>query len=275
MTGTEVAAKRRIRQRPPTALIIPAVIGGSLFVLPLAGLAARTPWSELPELITDPVVVDALQLSLLTSLAATVLALVAGVPLAWVLARVGVPRPERCCAPSSPCRWCSLLWWAAPRSCSHLGRRGLVGETAQRRHRLPPAVLGVGRDRRQRLRGDAVPRDHRGGGAAPASICAGPSRRRRRWGRQTTDRVPSRDAADDRAVPPSREPCWPGPGHWASSAATVTFAGNLQGRTQTLPLAVFVALESDRDAAVAISLVLVTVSLVVLVSLRHHWWRRP
>ena len=55
--------------------------------------------------------------------------------------------------------------------------------------------------------------------------------------------------------------------------ATVTFAGNLQGRTQTLPLAVFVTLESDRDAAIAISLVLVFVSLIVLVALRDRWWR--
>ena len=63
---------------------------------------------------------------------------------------------------------------------------------------------------------------------------------------------------------------------WARSlgefGATVTFAGNLQGRTQTLPLAVFVALESDRDTAVAISLVLVVISLVVLVTLRDRWW---
>ncbi|MBP7595494.1 MAG: ABC transporter permease subunit, partial [Candidatus Microthrix sp.] len=56
--------------------------------------------------------------------------------------------------------------------------------------------------------------------------------------------------------------------------ATITFAGNLQGRTQTLPLAVFIALESDRDAAVAMSLVLVAVSLVVLVALRDRWWGR-
>jgi molybdate transport system permease protein len=54
--------------------------------------------------------------------------------------------------------------------------------------------------------------------------------------------------------------------------ATITFAGNLQGRTQTLPLAVFVALESDRDTAVAISLVLVAVSLVVLAAMRDRWW---
>ena len=54
--------------------------------------------------------------------------------------------------------------------------------------------------------------------------------------------------------------------------ATVTFAGNLQGRTQTLPLAVFVALESDRDAAVAISLVLMAISLLVLLTMRDRWW---
>ena len=55
--------------------------------------------------------------------------------------------------------------------------------------------------------------------------------------------------------------------------ATITFNGNLQGRTQTLPLAVFLELEGgDRDAAVAISLLLVVVSLVVLVGLRRNWW---
>ena len=55
--------------------------------------------------------------------------------------------------------------------------------------------------------------------------------------------------------------------------ATITFAGNLQGRTQTLPLAVFVALESDRDTAVALSLVMVIVSLAVLIGLRERWWK--
>jgi molybdate transport system permease protein len=56
--------------------------------------------------------------------------------------------------------------------------------------------------------------------------------------------------------------------------ATITFAGNLQGRTRTLPLAVFVALESDRDTAIALSLVLVAVSLAVIVLLRDRWWGR-
>jgi molybdate transport system permease protein len=55
--------------------------------------------------------------------------------------------------------------------------------------------------------------------------------------------------------------------------ATLTFAGNLQGRTQTLPLAVFVALERDRDAAIAMSLLMIAVSLAVIVPLRRRWWR--
>ena len=54
----------------------------------------------------------------------------------------------------------------------------------------------------------------------------------------------------------------------------MTFAGNLQGRTQTLPLAVFVSLDANRDAAIAISLLMVVVSVVVLVALRGRWWER-
>ena len=55
--------------------------------------------------------------------------------------------------------------------------------------------------------------------------------------------------------------------------ATITFAGNLSGRTQTMPLAVFEALEADRGSALALSLILVVVSLVVLVTLRDRWFR--
>jgi len=54
--------------------------------------------------------------------------------------------------------------------------------------------------------------------------------------------------------------------------ATVTFAGNLQGRTQTMPLAVFLALESgDRQAAIALSLLLIVVSLAVMLPMRDRW----
>jgi molybdate transport system permease protein len=50
--------------------------------------------------------------------------------------------------------------------------------------------------------------------------------------------------------------------------ATIMFAGNLQGVTQTLPLAIYAQFNQDFDAAVAMSAVLVLVSLVLLVSLR-------
>ena len=52
--------------------------------------------------------------------------------------------------------------------------------------------------------------------------------------------------------------------------ATITFAGNLPGRTQTMPLAVYVALESQPDGAIALSLLLMAVSVVVLVLLRRR-----
>jgi molybdate transport system permease protein len=54
--------------------------------------------------------------------------------------------------------------------------------------------------------------------------------------------------------------------------ATITFAGNLPGKTQTLPLFVYVALEgSQPQAAIVLSLVLLAISLAVLVALRERW----
>jgi molybdate transport system permease protein len=55
--------------------------------------------------------------------------------------------------------------------------------------------------------------------------------------------------------------------------ATITFAGSFPGQTETMPIAVYYALETDPDAAIALSLVLLVVSIVVLVSLRDHWLR--
>jgi molybdate transport system permease protein len=54
--------------------------------------------------------------------------------------------------------------------------------------------------------------------------------------------------------------------------ATITFAGNIQGRTQTLPLAVYNLLETQRSVAIALSLMLLAISMIVLVSLRDHWF---
>ena len=53
--------------------------------------------------------------------------------------------------------------------------------------------------------------------------------------------------------------------------ATITFAGNFPGRTQTMPLAVYLALEQDLDAAIVLSLVLLVVSVAILAGLRDRW----
>jgi molybdate transport system permease protein len=53
--------------------------------------------------------------------------------------------------------------------------------------------------------------------------------------------------------------------------ATITFAGNLPGRTQTTPLAVYLALQTDTGQALVLSLVLIVVSFVVLLALRDRW----
>ena len=56
--------------------------------------------------------------------------------------------------------------------------------------------------------------------------------------------------------------------------ATITFAGNSPGTTQTMPLAVYLALQHDPEAAIVLSLVLLVVSLSTLLLLRDRWLRR-
>ncbi len=57
--------------------------------------------------------------------------------------------------------------------------------------------------------------------------------------------------------------------------ATITFAGNFPGRTQTMPFAVYLALETDLQAAIVLSLILLAVSVGILASLRDRWLAAP
>jgi molybdate transport system permease protein len=254
--------------RPPLLLVILAGVGLAMFFLPLVGLLGRVPWSRLPELLTGDVVGDALRLSLITSLAATAIAAVIGAPLAWVLARTEFPG-------KSIVRGLVLLPLVLPPVVGGaallfaLGRRGLIGEPLDRLTGivLPFSTWGVilavtfvsmpflvitveGALRNLDTRFEA----------AAATLGARPWRV---LGRVTFPMIGPSLAAGLALT-------------WARAlgefGATITFAGNLQGRTQTLPLAVFVALEGDRDTAVALSLVMVVVSLGVLVWLRDRWW---
>ena len=267
MTGRADEVRRRT-SRPPALVTVLALVGLAVFVVPLVGLLARTPWQDLPQLLAKDVVADALRLSLIASLGATAISAVIGVPLALVLARVEFPG-------RSIVRGLVLLPLVMPPVVGGaallfaLGRRGVIGEPlyeatgvvlpfstwgviiATTFVAMPFLVITV--------EGALRNLDPRFEGAA-ASLGAG------RWTvlrRVTLPMIAPSLAAGLLLT-------------WARAlgefGATITFAGNLQGRTQTLPLAVFVALESDRDTAVALSLIMVVISLAVLIVLRERWW---
>ena len=255
--------------RPPLLLMLLALLGLGFFVLPLLGLLARTPWSRLGSLLAADLVLDALRLSAVASLSATAISVVIGVPLAWVLARIDFPGRRFV-------RGLVLLPLVLPPVVGGsallfaLGRRGVVGEPLDRAVGLvlpfsswgvvvavtfvamPFLVLTV----EGALR-NLDPRCE----AAAATLGAG------QWTvlRRVTLPMIAPSLVSGLVLT------------WARAlgefGATLTFAGNLQGRTQTLPLAIFVALESDRDTAVALSLIMVAISLAVLAMLRDRWWR--
>jgi molybdate transport system permease protein len=258
-----------MRTRPPLPLVVLAAMGLLLFTLPLFGLLARTPWTRLVDLLSGEVVADALRLSLVTSVAATAISAVIGVPLAWVIARVSFPG-------RSLVRGIVTLPLVLPPVVGGaallfaLGRRGLIGEPLNQATGilLPFSIWGVIVANAFvampflviTVEGAIRSLDPRYEGAA-ASLGA------RRWKVLRRVTLPMIGPSLMAGLLLS----------WARAlgefGATITFAGNLQGRTQTLPLAVFVALESDRDTAIALSLVMVAVSLTVLVALRDRWWK--
>ena len=260
---------RRRRHRPPAVVVVLALVALALVVLPLAGLLWRTPWPDIGDLLASDVVVDALRLSLVTSVAATGLSLVFGVPLAWLLARVEFPG-------RSIVRGLVLLPLILPPVVGGaallfaLGRRGLLGEPLYEASGLvlpfstAGAVLATAFVAMPFLvitvEGALRNLDDRYEGAA-ASLGAGT------WTvlRRVTLPMITPSIMAGLALTWARA--------FGEFGATITFAGNLPGRTQTLPLAVFVALESNRDVAVTISLLMVVVSLTVLIALRERWWR--
>jgi molybdate transport system permease protein len=249
--------------------VVLGALGLAVFVVPLLGLLVRTPWSALPELLAGEVVIDALRLSMLTSIAATAIAAVVGVPLAWLLARVEFPgRAVARGIVTLPLVLPPVVGGAA--LLFALGRRGLIGEPLNQATGLvlPFSTWGVLIANTFvampflviTVEGALRSLDQRYEGAA-ATLGAS------RW--TTLRRVTLPMIAPSLIAGLVLT--------WARAfgefGATITFAGNLQGRTQTLPLAVFVALGSDRDTAVALSLLMVVVSLTVLVVLRDRWWK--
>lgn len=241
----------------------------AIFVAPLIGLLTRTPWDRIGDLVSSPLVGDALRLSLTTSLIATAIAFLFGVPLAFLLARVELPG-------RSIVRGLVTLPLVLPPVVGGaallfaLGRRGLIGEPLYEStgFLLPFSIWGVVLANTFvampflviTVEGALRNLDPRFEGAA-STLGAG------RWTvlRRVTLPLIAPSLISGLVLTWARA--------FGEFGATITFAGNLQGRTQTLPLAVFVALESDRDTAVAISLVMVVISLTLLVVLRDRWWK--
>jgi len=261
-------AADRAKARPPWALIPLAVLAVAFLVVPFLALLQRTPWTGLSELIGRPVVVEALRLSLLSSLAATGAALVLGIPLAWLLARVRFPG-------RSVVRAMVLLPMVLPPVVGGaallfaFGRRGLLGEPVyeQTGLLLPFSTAGV-----------IVANTFVAMPFLIITVEAGLRSMDRRYEDAAATLGASQWAVFRRITVPMVAPsivagavlCWARA--LGEFGATVTFAGNLQGRTQTMPLAVFLALESgDRQAAIALSLLLIVVSLAVMVPMRDRW----
>ena len=267
-----MSSRRRRGRRVglPVPVLALAVVAVVFFALPLIGLLWRAPWSNAWHYLTDHDALTALRLSMICSLWATGLSIVFGVPLAWLLARVEFPgrgMVRALCTLSMvlpPVVGGVALFFA-------LGRRGIVGQyldrwfgvtlpfttaavvIAQTFVAMPFLVITVEAALRQL-----------DGRVEDASRTLGASR----W--YTFRRV---------TMPAIRPALVAGAVlAWARAlgefGATITFAGNFPGTTQTMPLAVYLSLETNPEEAIILALVLIAISFAVLVGLRDRWFGR-
>ncbi len=271
MTGTARRRRTRVattRDGAPIAFVVPAVLAVGFLAIPLLGLLQQTPWRHLAGALAAPPVRVALRLSLVCSLGAVAISLLLGVPLAFLLARV--PFPGR-----NLVRALTTLPMVLPPVVGGValllafGRRGLAGQWLDRAFGITLPFTTAGAILAEAF--VAMPfliitteaglraMDRRYEDAA-ATLGAG------RWMRFRRVTLP--------LIAPSLGAgaalCWARA--LGEFGATITFAGNLPGTTQTMPLAVYIALENDLQAAIALSLVLLVVSLAVLIALRDRWF---
>jgi molybdate transport system permease protein len=263
-------SRTRDAARVPAPLLVPAALGVAFLALPLIGLLVRTPWSALWPQLTAPGVGQALRLSLVSATIATLLSLLLGVPLAWVLARSAVRgRAVLRALVTVPLVLPPVVGGVA--LFLVLGRQGLIGAwldeafgitipfttaavvIAETFVAMPFLVISVeGALRAADARFEDV----------AATLGAG------RW--TTFRRVTLPLVAPGIAA--GAVLCWARA--LGEFGATITFAGNFPGTTQTMPLAVYLALQRDPEAAIVLSLVLLAVSLATLLLLRDRWLGR-
>ncbi|RPK62562.1 putative 2-aminoethylphosphonate import ATP-binding protein PhnT [Streptomyces sp. ADI96-02] len=257
--------------RAPVLLTAPALLAVAFLMLPLVGILVRTSWGGLGGHLTDPATTEALRLSLLVSLWALGISLLLGVPLAWLLARV--PFPGKAFV-----RSLVLLPMVLPPTVGGValllafGRRGLLGPWLE-------DAFGI-----------TLP-FHTSGAVLAAAFVAMPFLVISLEGAlgglhpRYEETAASLGASPVRVFLTVTLPMV-APGLVAGAAltwaralgefgATITFAGNLPGTTQTLPLQVYLLLQESPEAATSVSLLLLAIAMVVLIALRGRWTGTP
>ena len=248
---------------------VPAVAGTVFLLVPLVALVVRAPWRGLSRLLAQREVRSALRLSLECATAATLVSLVLGVPLAWLLARQSFPGRGLLRALVTlplilpPVVGGLALLLAFGRNGvlgayldSHLGfslpfttAGVIVSETFVAMPFLVLTVEGALRSADAGLEEAAATL-----GASRATV----------FRRITLPLIGPSLAAGSVL-------CWARA--LGEFGATITFAGSFPGTTRTMPLAVYTALEVDPEAGIALSLVMLSVAVLVLIGLRERWLR--
>jgi molybdate transport system permease protein len=250
--------------------VVAGSAAGVLLVLPLATLVLATPWSDFLEQLGSTAVLQALRVTAIASLVTVAACLVLGTPLAWLLARVSFPgRSLVRAAVTVPLVLPPVV--AGVALATAFGRSGLIGSVlrdagivipftttavvlAHTFVSMPFYVLSV----------EGALRTH-GEQYDVVAATLGATRWTTFW----------------RITLPL---AWPGilAGSvlaWARSlgefGATITFAGNFPGTTQTMPSLIYTQLQDDPMVARTVSMVLLVVSIAVLALLRNRWLTRP
>jgi molybdate transport system permease protein len=266
--GPVVAHRRRVeRERLPLPVLVLAIMALAFFALPFIGLLWKAPWSDAWSILSSESSRAALRLSLWCSTWATALSVAFGLPLAWMLARIEFPGrglARSLCTLSMvlpPVVGGVALFYA-------LGRRGLVGQYLERwfGFTLPFTTLGV-----------IVAQTFVAMPFLVITVEAAFRQLDRRYEEAARTLGGSRFYVFRRVTLPAIRPGLIAGAvlAWARAlgefGATITFAGNFPGRTQTMPLAIYLANETNPGEAVMLSIVLIAVSFAVLVALRDRF----
>src|SRR3954471_9828650 len=253
----------------PLIVVPPAVLAVLFLALPTAAILVRTPWSRLGSIYHEQGVWTALRISVVSSLEATTLSLLLGVPLAWALARVrmpgvGVVRAIVTIPLVLPPVIGGVALFAA------LGRNGILGDPinallgsdlpftfsaivfAQTFVAMPFLVITVEGAFRIAARG-----------VEEAAATLGASRSR------IFLRVPLPLVLP--AILLGAVLCWARA--LGEFGATLLVGGNVRGVTQTLPTLVLSVFNNDPADAPALALPLIVVAVVVIGALRDTWLR--